>query len=476
MVEQRLEDEVDTRARLRRGAIFYTARMVISLGITALGIVILTRLVGPAAYGTYAAIVGLATFLQIAGRFGVDAYLTRRRPEEITAADEKAALSFLSLTAIIGGIAGCFTVWHLAPAAGIDVWPGFLMTAGAMFNVPAACAMARLERNLRFEGVATIELASQLLLYSVAVTLALKGFGLGALACGYTLQQVLLSMGLFYMASWRLLPSASWTHIRALLTYGGSYSASVLLWQTRQLALVAIITPLAGVAAAGQVALAVRLVEVASVFRTTAWRMAMPALARVRHALGRLSKAVDDGTFLSVLAVGVPCAVLCLVREPLILIAFGGAWSSAASLIPLLAIGSIANVLNYLTTSAMHALERNRPMILMNLIVVSLLGGLSVLLLPEVGLIAYGLAEVTATIGYMVLVPARRRSGLARLSAGTKITALALAAVCGLALVSTWLATSLLVAAIGNPYTFRRIKLALQGATSDDRGGHIPDA
>ncbi|WP_448621574.1 oligosaccharide flippase family protein [Geodermatophilus sp. URMC 65] len=467
MTDSRRPPAAGLRATVRRGAVYYSGRMIANLAITAVGIVVLTRIVGPANYGVYAGLLGLAVFLQVLTRFGVDAYLIRRAPEEISLVHERVALGFLLISGLSGWALGSMFSWLVLPTGYARFqWAVVLMLFGAMANVVATCPLARLERSLRFKRVAWIELSGQVVLYACALALALAGFGFPALALGFFAQQTFLATATFVAAGWRALPSMSFKELKRLLAYGAPYSLGVWIWQARQLALVTVVTPIAGPAIAGQLALAIRLVEVANVLRSAVWRLAMPALARVRHSSSRLSAAVDGGTFLSLIAVGLPCAGLSALATPVVRIAFGEEWGAAASVIPLLAVGSIANILNYLTTSALHTLERNWPMVLMNAIVISILLGVTAVLLPFAGPIAYGLAEVVSIVGYLVLIPVRRRAHLSPLHWGTVALAGGLAASCTLTLLSPAAGLACLALVLANPLVFRRVRSLLSDGRS----------
>src|SRR5829696_5376922 len=66
------------RERVLRGGTYLVLRQGLGLAISLVGVVLLTRLIGPANYGLYAGALGLLTFLSSVARMGVDVYLVRR--------------------------------------------------------------------------------------------------------------------------------------------------------------------------------------------------------------------------------------------------------------------------------------------------------------------------------------------------------------------------------------------------------------
>src|SRR5271169_4592102 len=61
---------------LRGGGILYV-RQVISIALNLLGILVITRVIGPEGYGAYAAASGIYLFVESLGEAGIEVYLIR---------------------------------------------------------------------------------------------------------------------------------------------------------------------------------------------------------------------------------------------------------------------------------------------------------------------------------------------------------------------------------------------------------------
>src|SRR5215212_5884527 len=147
------------RARVQRGGIYLTLRQVLGVGVAALGVILLTRAIGPDAYGLYAAAIGIFAYLSAMSAWGVDVYLIRRATEP-SPDDYHRAFSFLLLT----GLAG--TGLALLALPFLDRWmrlEGFVPVAIAVFatlpiHLLGRVPFARLERALDYRSIALVEL------------------------------------------------------------------------------------------------------------------------------------------------------------------------------------------------------------------------------------------------------------------------------------------------------------------------------
>ena len=150
------------RAQVFRGGAYLALRQLLSLGISLVGVVLLTRLIGPTDYGLYVGSFAIVVFLMLVGRFGVDAYVIRR-DEPI--GPEVYGLAF-ALMAVSGLVIATATV-VLAPLV-LDrlVDPEFVRPLqGLVLVVPLslvlAPALATLDRRLDYRSVAMLELGER---------------------------------------------------------------------------------------------------------------------------------------------------------------------------------------------------------------------------------------------------------------------------------------------------------------------------
>jgi O-antigen/teichoic acid export membrane protein len=84
-------------------------------------------------------------------------------------------------------------------------------------------------------------------------------------------------------------------------------------------------------------------------------------------------------------------------------VVLGPSWHPVVGLFPLIALGSLANSMFTMHASVLYVLKRNRDVGVFHVAFVALLTAAALLLVPAVGLIGYGLAEVVAIASYVLI-------------------------------------------------------------------------
>jgi O-antigen/teichoic acid export membrane protein len=374
--------------------------MAISLG----GVLLLTRLIGPTNYGLYAGALGFLTFLSSLARMGVDVYLVRREGDEDRSAYDQ-AFSFLLLTGTGFGVCGFLLSpvvvhWIGDPRFLAPLWILLLLLPLTVLSTPA---IARLERALDYRKVASLEFVGQLLYYALALPLAWRGLGVWAPIAGYSLLQTWTLVASCGLAHYR--PRLFWssTLLREILGYGLGYSSSIWVWQLRLLVNPLIVGRYLGPEGVGYVALAIRVVEVLSFAREATWRISIAALARVQRDSTRLRRALEEAMGLQLLALGPLLAAFGLMSPLLLPYLFGDRWTPMLVVYPFIALSYTVNAVFTMHASVLYVLRRNWQVTRFHLVHVTLLASAAALLLPRLGLVGYGLAEVVALGSYPIL-------------------------------------------------------------------------
>lgn len=372
--------------------------------INVVGVLLVTRIIGPREFGLFAGGAGLVTFLYTFGTWGLDVYLLRK-PEEPLAEEFDQAFTLLLLLS---------TVLALGIVAGRSTIAGFLrmpeearllpvLALAIPLNLLAAPAVVRLDRALNFKQVATNELISQFAYYVIAVPLAFRGAGAWAPVMGFLTQQV----SLLTLAYWttRTRPGFHWDRglIGGMLDYGLSYSGSIWIYQLRTLVNPVIVGRFAGAEAVGFVAVGIRIARLLSFAKNATWRLAMPALAKLGADASRLCGAVTEGMRFQAVAVGYPLAIFAAFSPDLIPLAFGQHWAPAVAIFPFVALSYLTNSMFNLHSSVLYMLGKNWSVAWFHLVHIALFAGSAALLVPKMGFIGYGWAEVACLPSYAVL-------------------------------------------------------------------------
>jgi hypothetical protein len=144
--------------------------------------------------------------------------------------------------------------------------------------------------------------------------------------------------------------------------------------------------------------------------KTAAWRLALPALARLQNTPAKLGAAVTEGMRLQLLVVGPMLLVLVLVSPWVVPQLFGDEWLAVRTILPLIAAGTLTNAMFNLHSSALFAMGRNREVMTFNLIYVLLFAFAAWRLVPLIGVGGYGIAELMALPAYISIFLALKRA------------------------------------------------------------------
>jgi O-antigen/teichoic acid export membrane protein len=394
------------RTKVLRGGAHLTLRQLLGVVIATVGTILLARALGPGAYGIYAAALGIYSYLNIVCRWGVHVYLIRHQGEP-QPQDYHQAFSLLFLTSLAGAGSAIVALPFLERWIGLE---GFGPVATALFaSLPVGLLqlvpLARLERALDYRRVAPMELAGQVITYAVALPLAYRGLGPWAPVAGLWAQQ-LLTLSLFYWAS-AYRPKLYWesARVRAMVGYGLGYSVSDWIWYLRVLVNPLVVGRFAGAEAVGYVALAIRLAEqVSLIIVAAAHRLSIAAFARFQEDRARLARAVAEGTSLQMMAVGPLLAGLGLVAPWVVSPIFGPRWLPVVEIYPFIALGYLSGAVFSLQTSALFVLRRTWEVAIVSLVHLTLFAGSALLLVPHLGVVGYGWAEVGALPSYILLL------------------------------------------------------------------------
>ncbi|MFO7271326.1 oligosaccharide flippase family protein [Sphaerobacter thermophilus] len=392
------------REQALRGGAYLAVRQGISLFISLGGVLLLTRLIGPASYGLYAGSLGIVSVLTLIGRLGINVFLIRcPEPPDQHMYNQATTLLLLSgLALALGGVA-------LPPLfAGRLLSPDFVpplqvMAAVSPIALVTMPALAKLERDLNYRAVALIELAGQIAHYTVSLPLAALGAGVWSPVAGHVTWQVLLLVWVYRASGLRPRPTWSRVLVAEMLRFGVGQTTSVGVRRLRDLINPLVVGHFFGPEGVGYVALAIRFGEVLSFFREVSGRVSIAVLAKVQDDYSRLRRGVEEAMTLQVLAVGPFLCGFSLVAIPLVPLLFGARWEPALEVYPFIALGMLVNTVFNVQASALYALGRNGDVTLCYLVHVVLFVLGAWIMVPRVGFIGYGLSEVLALGGYAVL-------------------------------------------------------------------------
>ena len=395
---------VGLRGKIFEGGALLMGRQLVSMGLSLIGLLVITRIIGPAAYGPYVAALGICQYAQNLGQAGIGVYLVRAAgdvtPRTFDIATTLLLISALGLMVVLEASLGLIATW--IPMPGLAPLLGVLLIS-VVFQTIAVGASAQLERALDFRRVAMIEMAGQLLYYAVTLPLVFMGFGVWSLVAGWCLQQVFVCVA-FYVAA-RYWPKLAWDTaiVRSMLNYTLGYAASDWLWQLRNLINPLIVGHFLPAEAVGQVGLAIRMMELLSFTKTIAYRLSVAVLAKVQHEPAKLIAAATDGMRLQTLALGPVLIGFSWFGGFLLAMVFGKRWEPVMLVYPYLALSYLTNAQFNIHSSILYVLHRNWAVSWFHIVHVVLFAGSAWVFVARFGIVGYGYAEMAALLSYPVV-------------------------------------------------------------------------
>jgi PST family polysaccharide transporter len=379
-------------------------RQVISMGLSLVGLLVITRIIGPAAYGPYVAALGICQYAQNLGQAGIGVYLVRSAGETSDRTYDVATLLLLlsggGLVLLLEAGLGLIASWVTMP--GLEPLLSVLLLS-VLLQTMTVVAAAKLERALDFRRVAMIETVGQLLYYGTALPLVFLGFGVWSLVTGWTLQQAFMCVAFHVAARYR--PRLAWDRpiARSMLGYTLGYAASDWLWQLRGLVNPLIVGHFLPAEAVGQVGLAIRMMELLSFTKTIAYRLSVAVLAKVQDQPAKLVQAATDGMRLQTLALGPVLIGFSWFGGFALSQVFGQRWEPVMLVYPFLALSYLTNAQFNIHSSILYVLHRNWDVSWFHIVHIALFAGGAWIFVDRFGIVGYGYAEMLALLSYPVI-------------------------------------------------------------------------
>src|SRR5256884_7021115 len=235
--------------------------------------VVMTRWIGPHAYGLFVTAIGIVAFLSNLARAGVDIYLVRLEPapdQRIYDIATRLVLFISAALSLLGAISVPLLIrWFHGSEF---VKPYLTLLLSIPVTSITGIAMAKLERELNFRSVARIELCGQIAGLVISAILAGAGFGVWAPVAGQFAWQLYVFIAT--SAATRMVPGMAFDlkEARVMLSFGIRFTSSIRVWQLRTLANPLLVGRLGGSARVAFFALAVRIAEAFGTLRLAAGR------------------------------------------------------------------------------------------------------------------------------------------------------------------------------------------------------------
>jgi O-antigen/teichoic acid export membrane protein len=301
------ESSGSLRTSVIKGGVYLTLRRGVSAALSLVGMLFLTRIVGPENYGLFNASLAVYNYVQSLGLMGTNAYLIREQREDETTIFHLAFWWLLvfgtALTLLCSALVALMGHFWVRTEGFIPV--SLLMLANVPLGLIAFVPQSLAEKQLNYRTVAVVEITAQALYYAASIPLAWYGYGVWALVAGFWVNQLTLTVGYFMSMRYRPRWYFNRHGLEHMLRYSFSQALAGWVYKLRDLAPSFLLLPLAGKEVTGYFALARRFLVILSFAYETAGRLAVPTFSRVQNDAPRLLRALTEAMQLQILMVGI---------------------------------------------------------------------------------------------------------------------------------------------------------------------------
>lgn len=395
----------DIRGRSIRGGMVMFAGQGLRMIIQFAGVIVLSRLLPPAAFGLIAMVAAISAVLDLLKELGLSA-ATMQRPD-ITH-DQVTALFWINTAAGAAITAALFAAAPLIAAfygqpdlVTVTRTLAFVFLAGGLGNQH----WALLRRQMRFTTITAIETAAEFIAFLVAISAAIAGMGFWALVAQRVTSPLLILVGSWACCRWRPGWPKRTAGVREMFDFGMSYTiGNIGVAATRSLDQI-LIGWLWGPGMLGIYERATRLVQVPlNNINAPVYAVAMPTLSRLADQPDRYRRGF--GEIIEKLAmVTMPAGIVAAtMADWVVAILLGRGWEDATAII-----GAFAVIAAYQPTIATVMLlymthGRSREM-LITMLLDSAITVVAILVAAPFG--ATVVAGALAISGFFLRVPLR---------------------------------------------------------------------
>ncbi len=391
-----------------RSGLLLSSREALGMVIRLVGVVALTRIIGPADYGIYAGSVAIVFLATVLAQMSTELFLVRQVDDlDQERCDE--VFTFLVVVTLATTVVALSVTELVGRATGLPV----LTLQVLLLSVPASAlwapAQALLERSFHFGRLGALELGGDVVLYAVALPLAAGGLGAVGAAIGYVAWQVYLLLGSCLLARYR--PRWRWSTSvnRNIVRFGAGITLAECLRRSRELVNPIVVGALAGAAVVGIVALAFRLVETVLAVLRAGSRVVFAGLARVQGDQRRFGSMLSEAMGLQTLVLGVLLGAFSLAAPTFVPLLFGDEWTEVLDVLPWLALAALAMGISATLAHGLTVLDRTNLVGTVELLRVLMLLAAAVPLVATIGAAGFGVASVVAVAPTLLLVRAAQR-------------------------------------------------------------------
>jgi O-antigen/teichoic acid export membrane protein len=367
---------------------------------------LLTIYLSPSIFGVWFIVTAIIAFLTYFSDIGLAAALIQKK-EDITQEDLRTTFTIQQVLVItvvvialfVSPIVGKF--YHLEQE-GIFLFQALVISffLSSLKTIPSII----LERNLRFEKIVIPEIVETLFFNSIALVLAVKGFGITSFTIAVLVRGIVGVITIYIIAPWQIGFGFSMKEAKRLLSFGIPFQLNSFIALIKDDLMVAYIGKILPLAQVGYVGFAQKwsLAPLQLIMENIV-RITFPSYARLQHDTDNLVKAIEKSLFaLTLIIFPTLVGLVCLAPLFVHLIPKYQKWEPALLSLGLFAINAGLSTISTPLTNALNAIGRIKTSLYLMVMWTILTWGLTPLFIWLFGF--NGVAGASALISCTVIV------------------------------------------------------------------------
>jgi len=395
------------KAKAFKGVFTLTFRRLILKVIDTAGVIFLARALSQDVFGVFGIISFVVfTFLSFFSDIGFGAALIQKK-EELTDDDTRTTFAIQqSLVTIL-----LLAAWFLSPYAANfyklgeqGMWLIRVLSLSLFVTSFKTIPSIILERKLQFERLVIPEIIETIVYNSIAVYMALNGYGVWSLVIAILARTVIGAIALNLLAPWRIGWAFSRQSARSLLSFGVPYQLNSVLALIKDNITPTLIAYWYGPAAVGFVNLAQNIATRPMELINIVSRVMFPAYSRIQHDKVRIKRWIEKSVRLMAVLYFPAIAGLLITASPILQYLYADKsdkWLPALPTLLFFLAGAFPIIITTTYTNALYALGRPKVVLSLMTLYTVLTWGLGAPLIYKYGFV--GIAIAGFIITYLTL-------------------------------------------------------------------------
>lgn len=360
-INQEIELKV-VKERAVKGVLTLTGRTFILQIVSFLGFFLLTVLLKTAEFGLFFAVSELVAILGYFSDIGLAAALIQKK-EVPTENDVRSTFTIqqtlvLSLLLIVFILTPFFKDFYNIPENGI--WLLWALLIGFFLSSLKTIPSVLLERKLRFDLLAIVEIFESLIFYGIAVFFAWKGFGVNSYSMAIIGRGIVGVIMVYIFSPWPIGFAFEKDTLKNLLKFGVPYQANSFLSVIKDRLMNVVLWKIIGVEGVGILGWAQKWAQMPLRFvMDSVMKVTFPAYSRMQENKEELKKAIEKTLFfVSLLSIPMFAGIILLAKPIVYLIPKYGKWEVALIALYLFVFNSFWGVITTPLTNALSAIGK----------------------------------------------------------------------------------------------------------------------